>query len=267
MRQNVSNTIIVIPARMAAARLPGKPLRHIGDAPMIVQVWRRAIEANIGRVIVACDGDDIASIIRAEGGEAIITDPDLPSGSDRVAAALTRIDPDQVFSHVINLQGDLPEMRADMLVALDQALNNDAFDIITPVALLTAEEVYLDSVVKAVVSWPDNDITQTGWVIYFSRAPIPYGGVIDEKAPNQTISDRTTSELAAMWHHVGVYGWRRSALEQFIALPPSPLERSEKLEQLRAIEAGMRIGAIAVDMAITGIDTEADLEAAAKRLK
>lgn len=260
MRQNVSNTIIVIPARMSASRLPGKPLRHVGDAPMIVQVWRRAIEADIGRVIVACDGGDIAGIIRAEGGEAIITDPDLPSGSDRVAAALAQIDPDQVFSHVINLQGDLPEMRPDMLVKLNQALNSDAFDIITPVALLTAEEVHLDSVVKAVVSWPDNDITQTGWAIYFSRAPIPYGGVIDEKA-----SDQTTSELAAMWHHVGVYGWRRSALEQFIALPPSPLERSEKLEQLRAIEAGMRIGAIAVDMAITGIDTEADLEAAAKR--
>ena len=109
MRQNVSNTIIVIPARMAATRLPGKPLRQIGDAPMIVKVWRRAVAADIGRVIVACDGDAIADIIRAEGGEAVITDPDLPSGSDRVAAALTRIDPDKSYEYVINLQGDLPE--------------------------------------------------------------------------------------------------------------------------------------------------------------
>jgi 3-deoxy-manno-octulosonate cytidylyltransferase (CMP-KDO synthetase) len=262
MRQNVSDTIIVIPARMAATRLPGKPLRQIGDAPMIVQVWRRAIEADIGRVIVACDGTEIASIITKEGGEAVITDPDLPSGSDRVAAALAQIDPDKNYGHVINLQGDLPEMNPHMLSALNMALNTGHFDIITPVAPLTAEEQPLEQVVKAVVSWPDGDITQTGWALYFSRAPIPHGGITDTD-----ISATTPITLAAMWHHVGVYGWQRAALERFITLPPSALERTEKLEQLRAIEAGMRIGAIAVDMAITGIDTESDLQAAAKRLK
>ncbi|MGB1964634.1 MAG: 3-deoxy-manno-octulosonate cytidylyltransferase [Candidatus Puniceispirillales bacterium] len=261
MRQNVSNTIIVIPARMAATRLPGKPLRQIGDAPMIVQVWRRAVAADIGRVIVACDGDAIADIIRAEGGEAVITDPDLPSGSDRVAAALTRIDPDKSYEYVINLQGDLPEMTPEMLSQLNTALHQNAFDIITPVALLTAAEKEPDSVVKAVVSWPEGDIGQIGWAIYFSRAAIPHGGITDDIP-----MDTATTQMAAMWHHVGVYGWRRTALEQFVTLPPSALERAEKLEQLRAIEAGMRIGAIAVDMAITGIDTETDLQAATNRM-
>lgn len=256
MRQNVPDTLTIIPARMAAMRLPGKPMRLIGAKPMIVQVWERAMMADIGRVIVACDGDEIANAIHAEGGEAVITDPALPSGSDRVAAALAMIDPNKTIAKVINLQGDLPEMKPDMLAALAAAMALSDADIITPVAPLKREEVPLDQVVKAVVSWPDGDGVGIGRAHYFSRAGIPHGGLCADEA----------GEAARMWHHVGVYGWRREALDRFVDLPPSPLEKAEKLEQLRALEAGMQIAAIAVDNAITGIDTETDLNAATRRI-
>jgi 3-deoxy-manno-octulosonate cytidylyltransferase (CMP-KDO synthetase) len=256
MRQNVPDTLTIIPARMAATRLPGKPLRLIGAKPMIVQVWQRAMMADIGRVIVACDGNDIADVIKAEGGEAVITDPALPSGSDRVAAALAIIDPNKTVSQVINLQGDLPEMKPEMLAALAQAMAVSDAEVITPVAPLKREETALDQVVKAVVSWPEEDGVGIGRAHYFSRAAIPFGGICDQES----------GEAARMWHHVGVYGWQREALDQFVKLKPSPLEKAEKLEQLRALEAGMQIAAIAVDNAITGIDTETDLTAATLRI-
>jgi 3-deoxy-manno-octulosonate cytidylyltransferase (CMP-KDO synthetase) len=256
MRQNVPDTLTIIPARMAATRLPGKPLRLIGGKPMIVQVWQRAVMAGIGRVIVACDGDEIAEAIHAEGGEAVITDPALPSGSDRVAAALTIIDPDKTITQVINLQGDLPEMQSEMLAALARAMAQSGAEVITPVAPLKREEVPLDQVVKAVVSWPEGDGIGIGRAHYFSRAAIPFGGRCDQESEG----------AARMWHHVGVYGWQREALDQFVGLSPSPLEKAEKLEQLRALEAGMQIAAIAVDNAITGIDTEGDLTAASQRI-
>lgn len=248
---------VIIPARMAASRLPGKPLAMIGDAPMIVQVMRRAIEAGFGqpggsRVIIACDDAAIAEAVTDAGGDAVLTDPDHPSGSDRVHEALTAIDPDGRIKVVVNLQGDLPEIDAAMLWPLVDALIDADAAIATPVAPASPEEIGLDQVVKAAIAFPDGSTApgSVGRVLYFSRCPIPHGG--DASTP--------------IWHHVGIYAWRREALGRFISLPPSPLERVERLEQLRALEDGMAIVALVVDSAPGGIDTPEDLAAARARL-
>jgi 3-deoxy-manno-octulosonate cytidylyltransferase (CMP-KDO synthetase) len=235
------NPIVVIPARMASTRLPGKPLADIGGRPMIVHVLDRGREAGIGPVAVACAEAVIADAVRAAGGTAVLTDPALPRGSDRVHAALAKLDPERRHDVVVNFQGDLPTLPPDFLAKVLRPLADPDFDIGTLVARITTdEEVTLSSVPKAVCAFDGREIAPA---LYFSRAPVPWG-----EGP--------------LWHHVGVYAFRRDALERFVALPESPLERRESLEQLRALEAGMRIGCVQVPFAPFGVDTPADLERA-----
>lgn len=244
MTQNAPLAIF-IPARLQAARLPRKPLADIAGRPMIYHVWRQAMLAKLGPVIVATDSQDIADVIIKEGGKAVLTNPHLPSGSDRIYEALCHIDSDGKFEAVINLQGDLPELDPALLHRLAALLSEERWDITTLVAPASAIEAAKPQIVKAVVSFPDGE-DNTGRALYFSRAAIPDGP-------------------APFFHHIGLYGWRRTALARFVNLPPSPLEISEKLEQLRALEAGMTIGVGLVDHAPGGIDTEADLVACRKR--
>ncbi len=223
---------------MGSTRLPGKPLAAIGGTPMIVHVLHRAREAAIGPVVVACAEAAIADAVTAAGGIAILTDPDLPSGSDRIHAGLTRFDPDQKHDIVINLQGDLPHFDPATLLDLLAVLTEPRFDIATLVApITTAAEAAAASVVKAACGFAGSDIAPA---LYFSRCAIPFGP-------------------GPLWHHVGVYAYRRAALERFVAAPPSPLELREKLEQLRALELGLRIGAARIAHAPFGIDTPDDL--------
>lgn len=234
--------IIVIPARMASKRLPGKPLADICGEPMIVHVWRRAMEAGVGSVVVAAAEAEIVEAIRAVGGEAIMTDADLPSGSDRVNQALSRIDPDGGHDVVINLQGDLPTLDPKAIRDAMVALNRHDADIATLAGEIHEERERDDpNVVKAVVSWDESG--RLGHALYFSRATVPAG-----EGP--------------LWHHVGLYVYRRAALERFVGLAVSPLERRERLEQLRALEAGMKIAVARVDSIPLGVDTPADLERA-----
>ncbi len=234
--------IIVIPSRLASTRLPGKPLADLHGRPMIVHVLDRAREADIGPVAVACADIEIADAIRAVGGVAVMTDPTLPSGSDRVHAALAVLDPHGTHDVVVNLQGDLPTIPAVQLRAVVTPLSDPAIDIATLVAPITdPEEAALASVVKAACAFDRGRAVSPA--LYFSRAAIPAG-----EGP--------------LWHHIGVYAYRRQALARFVALPESPLERREKLEQLRALEAGMRIACARVDHAPFGVDTPDDLERA-----
>jgi 3-deoxy-manno-octulosonate cytidylyltransferase (CMP-KDO synthetase) len=236
------NPLIIIPARLAATRLPGKPLAMIGDAPMIVHVLRRALEAGIGTVAVACGDQPIADAVRQAGGTAVMTDPALPSGSDRVHAALQSLDPGGAHDVVINLQGDLPSLPPDFLRTVLAPLADPAIDIATLVAPITAaDEAAAPSVVKCVCAFPPG--TDTARALYFSRAAIPWGD-------------------GPLWHHIGIYAYRRAALTRFVSLPPSLLEQREKLEQLRALEAGMIVGAARVAHAPFGVDTPEDLERA-----
>jgi len=234
--------MIVIPSRMASTRLPGKPLADLHGRPMIVHVLERALEADIGPVAVACADPEIAEVIRAAGGVAVMTDPSLPSGSDRVHAALAALDPQGEHDVVVNLQGDLPTIPAAQLRAVITPLSDPAIDIATLVAPITdPEEAALASVVKAACAFDRGRAVSPA--LYFSRAAFPAG-----EGP--------------LWHHIGVYAYRRPALARFVSLPESPLERREKLEQLRALEAGMRIACARVDHAPFGVDTPADLERA-----
>ena len=231
------NPIIIIPARLASTRLPNKPLKLIGGLPMIVQVMKRAMAANIGRVVVACDGEEIASAVRSAGGEAVITDADLPSGSDRIFQALTKIDADNKHDIIINVQGDMPCLDPKIISEVLRVLENPVVDIATLAAKITDEAEKTDPAVVKVA------ISASGKALYFSRATIPYG-------------------QGAHYHHIGIYAYRRVALEKFVALPPSPLELREKLEQLRALEAEMRIGIAIVDTVPLGVDTQDGLEKA-----
>lgn len=241
---------ICIPARLGATRLPNKPLADIAGKPMIQHVWERACEAGLGPVIVATDSEMIAAPIEAAGGTAILTDSALPSGSDRIHAALAQWDPNGTYQHIINLQGDLPDLQASALHVLADLLQTGRYQLTTLVAEASAEEAVRPQVVKAAIAWHDKALcgNATGDALYFSRAAIP-----DGPAPK--------------WHHIGLYGWTRDALSQFVSLPPSPLEQSEKLEQLRALEAGMAIGVGRLDSAPGGVDTEADLQAARARMQ
>ncbi len=233
------NPIVIIPARLAASRLPGKPLALIGGEPMIVHVWRRAMKAGIGPVVVACGDAAIAQTVSAAGGRAVMTDADLPSGSDRVHAALAQIDAAGVHDVVVNLQGDLPDLQPGQLHAVLAPLDDPACDMATLVAPVTsAEEAASPSVVKAACAFAPG--AAVARALYFSRAAVPAG-----EGP--------------LWHHIGIYAYRRAALARFVALPPSPLELREKLEQLRALEAGMVIGVARVEHAPFGVDTPEDL--------
>ncbi|CAO3423341.1 3-deoxy-manno-octulosonate cytidylyltransferase [Azospirillum doebereinerae] len=237
-----SNPIVVIPARMASTRLPGKPLADILGAPMIVHVLRRALEAKIGPVVVACAEPEIARAVEAAGGTAVLTKPDHPSGSDRIFEALRLIDPEGRHDAVVNVQGDLPTVEPETVRAAFAPLANPAVDIATLVVPITREEERTDpNVVKAVLELAPG--AAQGRALYFTRATAPWGE-------------------GALFHHIGLYAYRRAALERFVALPPSALEQREKLEQLRALANGMRIDAAVVDAVPLGVDTPADLERA-----
>jgi 3-deoxy-manno-octulosonate cytidylyltransferase (CMP-KDO synthetase) len=232
-------TLVLIPARMAATRLPGKPLLDIAGLPMIVHVLRRAEAAKIGRVAVATDTPDIAAAVIAHGGEAVMTRADHPSGSDRIYEALCTLDPRGEADIVINLQGDFPTISPDNIRDVLAPLADPAVDIATLAAEIHSEEESTNpNVVKAVGS-PIG--ARRLRALYFTRATAPWGD-------------------GPRYHHIGLYAYRRQALERFVALPPSALERQEKLEQLRALEAGMRIDITIVDTVPRGVDTPADLE-------
>lgn len=235
--------MVVIPARLASTRLPGKPLAEIGGAPMIVQVWRRARAAGIGPVVVAAAEAEIAAAVEAAGGTAVMTAPDHPSGSDRVFEAVQRLDPDGRHDVVVNLQGDLPTLDpASIRAALAPLAADPAVDIGTLAAVITdGHEIDDPNVVKAVVEMPDG--ARSGRALYFSRATVPTGP-------------------GPLLHHIGIYAYRRAALGRFVALPPASLERRERLEQLRALAAGMRVDVTLVDTVPLGVDTPADLERA-----
>ena len=240
-----NRTLVLIPARMAATRLPGKPLMDIGGVPMIVHVLRRAEDAQIGRVAVATDTPEIAAAVTAHGGTAVMTRADHPSGSDRIHEAMKILDPDGQAEIVVNLQGDFPTISPDNIRDVLPPLADPAVDIATLAARIhTEEEDLAPSVVKAVGS-PIGPRRLRA--LYFTRATAPTGD-------------------GPRYHHIGLYAYRRAALERFVSLPPSPLEQQERLEQLRALEAGMRIDITIVDAVPRGVDTPADLETARRLL-
>jgi 3-deoxy-manno-octulosonate cytidylyltransferase (CMP-KDO synthetase) len=227
---------------MAATRLPGKPLAAIGDAPMIVQVWRRATEAALGPVVVAAGDRAIAQAVEAAGGRALLTRADHPTGSDRVYEAFAALGGAAAFDAVVNLQGDLPLIEPDAIRAVVEPLAEPAVDIATLVAPTDDPAEAADpNVVKAVVALAPG--ARRGRALYFTRAAAPSGP-------------------GPLLHHIGIYAYRPAALARFIALPQSPLERRERLEQLRALEAGLRIDAALVDTVPFGVDTPADLDKA-----
>jgi 3-deoxy-manno-octulosonate cytidylyltransferase (CMP-KDO synthetase) len=245
MKTAISDALVLIPARMAASRLPGKPLADIGGRPMIAHVYERAAAAGVGPVVIATDSEEIAAAIAKAGGRAVMTRADHPSGSDRIFEALRQVDPQGRVQVVINVQGDLPTLEpADVRAAL-APLADPAVDVTTIAAEIRNDaERTNPNVVKIVGSEVAPGRLRA---LYFTRATAPYG-----EGP--------------LYHHIGLYAYRRAALERFVALPPSPLEKREKLEQLRLIEAGMRIDVALVDTVPLGVDTPEDLETARRML-
>jgi 3-deoxy-manno-octulosonate cytidylyltransferase (CMP-KDO synthetase) len=234
-------TLIVIPARMHATRLPGKPLADIHGKPMIVHVWRRAVEADVGRVIVATDSTEIADAVKAAGGEAVMTRADHPSGSDRIHEAVTKVDPARTAEIIVNLQGDLPSLDPVLVSRCIAPLTSEETDIATLAAVISEEEERTNPNVVKVVGTPIGENRLRA--LYFTRATAPHGD-------------------GPLYHHIGIYTYRRASLERFVSLPAATLEKREKLEQLRALEAQMRIDVAIVDTVPLGVDTPADLERA-----
>ena len=232
------SALIIIPARMASTRLPGKPLADIAGLPMIVHVLQAAQAAEMGPVLVACEEEEIKHAVEQAGGKAVLTDPSLPSGSDRVRQAADIYDPEKRFDIIVNVQGDMPTLDPALVRIIIQPLLEDAALDIATAAVKTddAREIADPNVVKAVAA-------ASGRALYFTRAAAPSGE-------------------GDVLHHLGVYAYRRAALDKFCSLPPSPLEKRERLEQLRALEAGMSIHICLVDAAPHGVDTEEDLERA-----
>lgn len=235
--------LVIIPARMASTRLPGKPLADIAGKPMIVRVCERAAAAKVGPVLVAACEREVVDAVEAAGFHAVMTDPDLPSGSDRIWAAAQVFDPANEYDTLINLQGDMPTLDPVTLGAVLKPLADPDCDLATLVAVITHDEERDDpNVVKAILALPDG--ANVGRALYFSRATAPYGD-------------------GPLWHHIGVYAYRRAALTRFVKAKPSPLEVRERLEQLRALEMGMTIGCTVLDgPPPNGVDVPADLEAA-----
>ena len=234
--------LTLIPARMASTRLPGKPLADIAGAPMIVHVWRRAMAAQLGRVLVATDAPDIAAAVEKAGGAAVLTRSDHASGTDRIHEALQKVDAERRADIVVNMQGDLPTLEpASLKAAVAVLLEERSVDIATLAAEITKPDERDNPNVVKVVGTPVAPARLRA--LYFTRATAPAGP-------------------GPLYHHIGLYAFRRAALERFVALPPSPLERRERLEQLRALEAGMRIDAAIVDTVPLGVDTAEDLETA-----
>ena len=238
---SLSRPIVLIPARLGSTRLPRKPLADIHGEPMIVHVWRRAVEADVGPVLVAADDPAIVAAVEAAGGRAVLTHPEHASGSDRIAEALTRFDPDRRYDVVVNLQGDLPTLDPASVRASVAPLADPAVAIATLATEIRREAERDNPNVVKVVGTPIGEGRLRA--LYFTRARAPWGE-------------------GALWHHIGLYAYARAALERFVALPPSTLEKRERLEQLRALEAGMRIDVALVDVAPLGVDTAEDLERA-----
>ncbi len=236
------NPVVIIPARLHAYRLPGKPLADIHGEPMIVHVWRRAVAAAVGPVVVACAEQMVADAVTKAGGNAILTRPDHPTGADRVFEALEKFDPEGNFDAVINLHGDLPAIAPAAIRAVVAPLQDDAVDIATAMIELTDEaNRHNPNVVKVVVALAEK--RRTGRALYFSRSTVPAGD-------------------GPLYHHIAVFAYRRSSLARFVALPQGVLEKRERLEVLRALEHGMRVDATLVDTVPLGVDTPADLERA-----
>jgi 3-deoxy-manno-octulosonate cytidylyltransferase (CMP-KDO synthetase) len=234
----MTDILILIPARMASTRLPGKALADIAGTPMIVHVLRRAEAAAVGPVVVATDSPEIETAVRNAGGRAVITRGDHASGSDRIFEALGKVDPGRRAAIVVNVQGDLPTLEPSDITASLALLADDAVDIGTAAAEITRLDERDDASVVKVVGTPVAPSRLRA--LYFTRATAPYGA-------------------GPLYHHIGLYAFRRAALERFVKLPPSPLEQREKLEQLRALEAGMRIDVAIVDAVPLGVDTPEDL--------
>lgn len=234
----MADPIVLIPARMASTRLPGKPLAPICGEPMILHVWRRAVEAAIGRVAVATDDETVLAVIRGAGGEAVMTRPDHPAGTDRIFEALEGLDATGRHDVIVNVQGDLPTIDAASVRAALLPLEDAQVDIATLAAVITHETERTDPNVVKVVGSPTGP--ERLRALYFTRASAPWG-----EGP--------------LLHHIGLYAYRRPALQRLVALPPSVLERRERLEQLRALEAGMRIDVQCVATVPLGVDTPADL--------
>jgi 3-deoxy-manno-octulosonate cytidylyltransferase (CMP-KDO synthetase) len=240
------DVLVLIPARLASSRLPGKPLADIGGIPMIVHVMRRAQAAEVGPVVVATDSPEVRACVEAAGGRAVMTRADHTSGSDRIFEALAHADPRGGVEVVVNVQGDLPTLAPSDIAAAIAPLATRGVDIGTLAAEITrAEERDNPNVVKVVGTPIGPDRLRA---LYFTRATAPAGA-------------------GPLYHHIGLYAYRRDALERFVRLPPSPLERREKLEQLRALEAGMRIDVAIVGSVPLGVDTPEDLERARELLR
>lgn len=237
------NTLIIIPARLAATRLPNKMLADIQGIPMIVRVWQQAQKSNAGEVIVACCGSEIKTVIEEAGGIAIETNPNLPSGSDRILEALQTYDPNQKYQYIINLQGDLPTIDPNLISQSLSPLMDQDVDIASLCSPITElQDIQNPNVVKvATGEWTSKNNSPTARAIYFSRLPIP-------------------ANAKKHYHHIGIYAYKRKALENFVQLAPSYLETTEKLEQLRALENGMRIDMTLVNTVPQSVDTAEDLE-------
>ncbi|HAU77419.1 MAG TPA: 3-deoxy-manno-octulosonate cytidylyltransferase [Agrobacterium sp.] len=243
--RDFEKAVVLIPARMASTRLPGKPLADIGGKPMIVQVAQRAREAGAERIVVAVDDEQVFSAVQNAGFDVMMTRDDHQSGSDRIFEALQKADPYGKAEYVINVQGNLPTIEAETIRASLRPLENAAVDIATLTVEITDEEEKTNPNVVKVVGSPLSETRLRA--LYFTRTTAPYG-----EGP--------------LYHHIGLYTYRRAALETFVSLPPSPLEKRERLEQLRALEAGMRIDAEIVRSVPLGVDTPHDLEKARKIL-
>jgi 3-deoxy-manno-octulosonate cytidylyltransferase (CMP-KDO synthetase) len=251
-----NDVLIIIPARMASTRLPGKPLADIAGEPMIVHVMRRAQAAEIGTVVVATDSEAIAACVEKAGGQAVMTRADHVSGSDRVFEALGSADPTGRCGIVVNVQGDLPTLSPDDISAAIAPLADAAVDIATLAAEINRTDERNNPNVVKVVGTPVSSVAREDGrpalmrlrALYFTRATAPAGD-------------------GPLYHHIGLYAFRRPALVRFVSLPPSPLEQREQLEQLRALEAGMRIDVTIVDSVPLGVDTPEDLERARGLLK
>jgi 3-deoxy-manno-octulosonate cytidylyltransferase (CMP-KDO synthetase) len=241
MMSKAKNTVIMIPARLGSTRLPNKPLADIQGKPMILHVLERGLEADLGPVVVACCHEEVAFLVRAHGGQAVLTDPDLPSGSDRVYAALEQFDGgQQKYEFIVNLQGDIPFIRPDSLrVVMDPLKNNSEVDIATlATPIMGAEDVANPNIVKIAMEFSSDP--QIAQALYFSRQPVPH------QAPRY-------------FHHIGVYAYRRAALRRFVGAPPSQLEQIERLEQLRALSLGLRIDVALINEVPQSVDTPEDL--------
>ncbi|MBW9068680.1 3-deoxy-manno-octulosonate cytidylyltransferase [Agrobacterium pusense] len=243
--RDFEKAVVLIPARMASTRLPGKPLADIGGKPMIVQVAQRAREAGAERIVVAVDDEQVFSAVQNAGFDVMMTRDDHQSGSDRIFEALQKADPYGKAEYVINVQGDLPTIEAETIRASLRPLENAAVDIATLTVEITDEEEKTNPNVVKVVGSPLSETRLRA--LYFTRTTAPYG-----EGP--------------LYHHIGLYTYRRAALETFVSLTPSPLEKRERLEQLRALEAGMRIDVEIVRSVPLGVDTPHDLEKARKIL-